>query len=219
MLIMFSVNTELNHGGQGRRTRRRPRSGRRSAVATACLGSAALALALAGCSSDSAASGGLSGYNVVCNGTAVPGAAAYQGAGPHPIAFFLGGSSGGDGTLSGIDADYDVPNSWSPSNANLVQLVACISITANSKTQDCGDYSVIPGSSEKTQVTLQWQNYTISLHQAKTGTLVTKPIVLVGNTDATCPYSIDATPTSNTYTVYTAFAPDQIQQALNKYVA
>jgi hypothetical protein len=79
---------------------------------------------------------------------------------------------------------------------------------------------VVPGSSEDTDVTLQWQNYTISLYQAKTGTLVTKPIVLVGETGATCPYSVDdSTPSSNTYTVYTSLASTQVQQALTKYVS
>lgn len=215
--IVFSINAGLNHGGPGRRTRCRSRSARWFTVAAAWLGTAVLALA--GCSSGSS-TGSLSDYNVVCNGTAVPGAAAYQGAGPHPIAFFLDGSSGGDGTIDSIDADYDTPDSWSPSAASLVQLVACINITNSSRTKDCGAYSVVPGSSEDTDVTLQWQNYTISLYQAKTGTLVTKPILLVGETGATCPYSVDdSTPSSNTYTVYTSLASTQVQQALTKYVS
>lgn len=215
--MVFNINAGLNHGGPSRPTRRRLRSTRWCMAAAAWL--AATALALAGCSSGSSSPNGLSGYNVVCNGTAVPAAAAYQGAGPHPIAFFLTGSSGGDGTLSDIDPDYDAPDSWSPSDVGAVQLVACINITNNSKTQDCGGYAVIPGSAAKTDVTLQWQNYIISLYQAKTGALVTKPIVLVGDTDATCPYSIDSTSSSDTYTVYTALSSTQVQQALSKYVS
>ena len=78
---------------------------------------------------------------------------------------------------------------------------------------------MVPGSSEKTHVTLQWQNYTVSLYQAKTGALVTRPIVLVADTGATCPYSINSTSSSDTYTVYTILASNQVEQALNKYVA
>ena len=182
-------------------------------------------LALAGCSPGSSASSaptgltGLSAYKAACKGTAVPQAAAYQGSGPHPIAFFLDGSNDGDGTLSGIDPDWAAPGSWSPSDAGLIQLVACIDITDNARSQDCGAYSVVPGAAGRTRVTLQWQNYTISLHQAKSGALVAKPIVLVGETGNKCPDTVQPTSSADTYTAYTTLSATQIQQALNKYVA
>lgn len=212
----------------GRRTQPQPRSTRRPVLIAAGTVSAAV-LVLAGCSSSGPpAPTQVSGYSVVCagsgGGTPVPEAAAFSGPGPHPIAFFDGPAAEGvdDGTLTGTDtASDEVPDSWYTTDVDKVQLVACINPTKAAHTKDCGAYSqsglAVPGS-VGIDVMVQSQIYTISLYAAKTGKLVTKPIALVGASDASCPETVSELSATGPYIEDTDLTAAQVKQALGKYV-
>jgi hypothetical protein len=212
--------SQVTTHGKGRpAASRSPRSAGRFATAAAGLA----ALLLAGCSSAPPAPTEISGYSIVCGGAAVPEAAAYTGPGPHPIAFFDNATDGAfdDGTLVDTsDSNDDVPNSWYTTNVDQIQLVACIGETPSSQSKDCGVYSYLgmPNSLDE-DVTIQLLDYTISLYQAKTGTLIAQPITLLGNSNSSCPDSVDEVSNSTPYVQNTMLDAAQVQQALSKYVA
>jgi hypothetical protein len=66
---------------------------------------------------------------------------------------------------------------------------------------------------------VQWWNYKISLYKAKTGTLVTKPMVLLGEDNTACPKTVDVLSATGPHVEVTTPTIAQVQQALGKYVA
>ena len=168
----------------------------------------------------------ISDYHVVCAGKKpIAEAAAYSGSGPHPIAFFdypRTADGINDGTLWGTAAaGAEVPSSWYTTDVDKLQLVACIDQAKTAKTQDCGTYTQYKTGQggAAADVVIQWYTYTISLYQAKTGTLVTNPITLVGEDATTCPQNVSTLGTTSTDVQKTELTIAQIQQALGKYVS
>lgn len=226
MSIFLGSVAAARRSGRGRQTHRHPRSRRWKLITAAQL--ASVVLVLAGCSSSGPATPTqISDYHVVCaKKKPIAEAAAYSGSGPHPIAFFnYPKTSAGidDGTLLGTAAaGTEAPSSWYTTDVAKLQLVACIEQAKTSKTHDCGTYSQYKTGQggAATDVLVQWYSYTISLYQAKTGTLVTAPVTLVGEAETTCPQNVsllgnDTSP----YVQQTELTIDQIQQALDKYVS
>ncbi|WP_194908173.1 hypothetical protein [Catenulispora rubra] len=150
-------------------------------------------------------------YNLLdaCSGKAVPGAAAYTGSGPHPVAFYdlpIRSDQPQDGTILGE------PDTWSGGQPYDVQLVACVAAASGPVAKTCDYGSVVPEA-----MTMHWGEYTITLYRATTAAKVA--VVKIQGADDSCPASITAPtgdngPAPETSTV----TADQLTKALGGYI-
>jgi hypothetical protein len=146
----------------------------------------------------------------VCGGAPVPGAAAYAGPGPHPVAFYDVPIQ--EDLLSPFGATIvGEPDSWSGGPADNVQLVACVATASGPAAKTC-DYGVIPE-----PMTVNWGEYTITLYRATTAAKVA--VVKIQGADDSCPSSIAAPTGSNTPAPETSnLTADQLTKALGAYI-
>jgi hypothetical protein len=144
-----------------------------------------------------------------CSGKPVPGAAAYTGPGPHPVAFYdvpVRSDLPQDGLIVGE------PDAWSGGPPYDVQLVACVATAPGPVARTCDYGSVAPEA-----MTMDWGEYTITLYRATTAAKVA--VVKIQGADESCPSSIAAPTGSNSPATGTSnLTADQLTKALGGYI-
>lgn len=144
-----------------------------------------------------------------CSGKPVPGAAAYTGPGPHPVAFYdlpIRSDLAQDGTI------LDEPDAWSGGPPYDVQLVACVATAPGPVARTCDYGSVVPEA-----MTMNWGEYTITLYRATTAAKVA--VVKIQGADDSCPATIAAPTGSNDPAPETSsLTADQLTKALGGYI-
>jgi len=188
-------------------------------------------LSVGGCSTSGLPlPGSILGYAAECPGATQPmvygGAAPYNGAGPHPVAFVdaSGNSQGSsnnpffndqtDPSQSAPDGTFSTePNAWIPRTVASVQLVGCV--VDNGLAQpttiaaDCGNYTTGPHG-------MDYESYTITLVNAKTGEQVGHPVTLAGRDIPPCPFSY----ANNGYNAFgTILTASQAESALGGFIS
>ena len=143
-------------------------------------------------------------------GSPLPDAAPFAGRGPHPILFTDTGSKtypNEDESPVGLN-----PASWSPTDGNPVQLVACAAVVPGPAARTCRY-----GPGQPVTLTIDWGDYTITLYDAKTATQIA--VTHLRGTSTDCPFSVTVEPGSTAAPVQVSqFTVAQIQQAFGHYI-
>lgn len=163
----------------------------------------------------------VSGYRSVCRnapggGVAYPGAAAYAGPGPHPIAFF-GYGEARDWNSGLLASDDDgVIDGWYAKTVPDLQLVACVDARIGKQIRDCGGYF----GAKSIKLRLYRGEYTINIYETTTAKAVATGVHLRGDANATCPAAVtNAVPDKNGLVKrITELSGRQVSKALGKYV-
>ncbi|WUI03345.1 hypothetical protein OHR68_16535 [Spirillospora sp. NBC_00431] len=151
----------------------------------------------------------------VCEGTAFTRAAAYEGAGPHPIVIYGGAGPGG-----GASADPDKPPStWRPAAPGQVRLVSCAEpidedTGLGPEAAQCPVYSrvTVLESAPTGEITLYRTRYLVRLLEARTGREVHR--FEVTGADEVCP----ARPSRRDVLLRSGILPSQYRAMLAPYV-
>jgi hypothetical protein len=129
-----------------------------------------------------------SGWLAVCDGRGFPDAAAYRGAGPHPVAI---GVKATDDPTTALDADLGkdigtLPAAWQASSGTSLQLVACVRVTRVRLLRACPYRRIAAGLGPPMfSASLFQRTLAITVRETRTGRAV-GPTMQVPTGDNTC---------------------------------
>jgi hypothetical protein len=138
---------------------------------------------------------------VACRGDGVAGTAPYHGGpGPHPV------DVEGDDGLGSAEV---LPPDLVPARRSDVQLVACITSSPTSTVAATCQFFGATG-------TMYWEDYTITLHAASTGQVVTGPATVQGS-NTVCPDATVVSGNQSSVTLYSLLQDSQLLGVISRY--